>query len=841
MPSIISVFIIAFMLGVLAVMPKTSLGDGLSAWFLTPWLFGVLSSVLVASAFGLMMTKKLHCFALKRTLQLLLLMVLFVLFGLRAMMAHHEFEQFTIDKPYTVTATVHIDEISDAIYDKFAGTSYRQRARIDDLNLVLHLEGDGMTSLHNPFASPHASMPSVQSDFSQPSQMSWSSGLVSLPSTMTVLLMANANTTKNLHHLDGLTPNTTARMTLLLEPIDTKKGENGFDGNIWLHTRHIHANARVLSIDDVVHHAAYDDFAEYLQGLRQRLRTHFYDDWHTLDTPNQQARAVALSLLTGDRALISRTTKELYQLAGISHLLAISGTHVVFLAVMLAGLITAISDNICPKIYTSLSRWQIRLIVMIVVSVVYAVFTGFDVPAVRTVYMLVMMSIARYLVLPISNLTMLFMVGLFMAWLNPYVLWQAGFWLSFVAVLLLMCYEAQVIQGVPNGFRLWQNIKQLIRLQIWLFIAMLPLSLLFFGKVSLWGVLVNLFAVGLFGGVIVPINLLAGVAFVISPSVADVLWGLSLAILTKIHNAFELFLLGDSWLYAPFGAAGFLLFGLMLLPMLSKILPKYMAVLPLSILTLMLMNDVFFAQKNQTTALRVIPTGNENFQAVLIKNNTQAWLLLSDFGAKPLSISQINILTDGLKRQGVSTLTGVVAQTPNASLPSVVASIHERLPILHYWQAGRTQVSLNTLAVQTCQAGQIYQMEGLSVRALTGWQEIADKTVWGCTIEIQSQQPMQIDLVATADKNAKNFQVAEQSKNYDASDDVVNPATPETIYRVIVNGATHDNTWQLWQWICQDEKSNIAPKKASYDGLWLSHPLSKSDANVQQKFMTAPW
>lgn len=149
---------------------------------------------------------------------------------------------------------------------------------------------------------------------------------------MNVLLSASPRHHQNnpaLAQLNNLIPNTAAKLTLLIEPISTQKSASGFDSNVWLRTRDIHATARVLSVDQI---ESADDhhISTRLQGLRQRLRAHFYEDWHDYDISNQQARAVTLSLLTGDRSLISRQTKDLYQLAGISHLLAISGMHVLF-------------------------------------------------------------------------------------------------------------------------------------------------------------------------------------------------------------------------------------------------------------------------------------------------------------------------------------------------------------------------------------------------------------------------------------------------------------------------------------------------------------------------------
>ncbi|MFP3355332.1 ComEC/Rec2 family competence protein, partial [Pseudoalteromonas sp. SIMBA_153] len=49
--------------------------------------------------------------------------------------------------------------------------------------------------------------------------------------------------------------------------------------------------------------------------------------------------------------------------------------------------------------------------------------------------------------------------------------------------------------------RVWQTIKRVFKLQFWLFLTLLPVTLLLFGKASLWGLFINLFAIGLFGWV----------------------------------------------------------------------------------------------------------------------------------------------------------------------------------------------------------------------------------------------------------------------------------------------------------------------------------------------------
>ena len=161
---------------------------------------------------------------------------------------------------------------------------------------------------------------------------------------MTVLLSANPNVTQaDLSRLAKVQPAMRLTAEILITPIDKTPSASGFDTNQWLRTRHIHAQAKILSVGEIAPLEAESlaqRFYFRLEQFRHRLRTHFYQDWHKLSASQSQAKAVSLSLMTGDRALIDKHTKELYQLAGISHLLAISGTHVLFLAVILSALVT---------------------------------------------------------------------------------------------------------------------------------------------------------------------------------------------------------------------------------------------------------------------------------------------------------------------------------------------------------------------------------------------------------------------------------------------------------------------------------------------------------------------
>lgn len=71
------------------------------------------------------------------------------------------------------------------------------------------------------------------------------------------------------------------------------------------------------------------------------------------------------------------------------------------------------------KVYRYVPRWQVRWWVMIAAAFIYALFTGFDVPAARTAWMLFAIGLVRLTLLPVSTMRVLFALAVLMAWLDP--------------------------------------------------------------------------------------------------------------------------------------------------------------------------------------------------------------------------------------------------------------------------------------------------------------------------------------------------------------------------------------------------------------------------------------
>lgn len=698
---------------------------------------------------------------------------------LQALTAHQQLERTKITASERVQAWVTIEGISDSVYDATMNSGYRQVATLSEIvPLTDDLSAEQLAK---------KSAKQIASDtWRQETEYSTVRVLLSLyPNT--------ANDTASVARLNRLQPGERILMSLTLAPLVSSEqalnNPTGFDSYRWLRARHIDGTATIIALSSAATSysnqssaastvsdsaSSWSRLRNTIDNWRLQLRQHFYQDWSTKSAAKQQADAVTLSLLTGDRSLINRETKDLYQLAGISHLLAISGTHVLFLAIILAAMVVMLVERFYPALYRLLPRWQVRWWVMIASAFIYALFTGFDVPAARTAWMLLAIGLVRLTLVPVSTLQVLLALAILMAWLDPYVLWQAGYWLSFIAVALLLSYEDKLTnqtsaatsssssvmaaQSVKIGYssnrftdmhsKGWLLFKRLFRLQFWLFIALLPITLLLFGKASLWGLVINLFAIGLFGWIIVPLNLLAGLCYLILPSSADSIWAVVSAIVYHLHQLIEwlttLPVLGSAWLYTPVNFAMLLMAALMLLPWLLPrgLISRWVSLVPLTLLSITIYSNQ--QSFSQTPTLYILPTGDRYITAAVLlypadKNQAEqndankksldqdkiSWLFLADHRAqgkrtRPSTLSAERLarqLEQQLRTLAIKSLDGIVVQSSmvqssaapmttqmsstsaassrqlasqeSSLLPLSVTLLSQQLPTAQYWQAGR--------------------------------------------------------------------------------------------------------------------------------------------------------
>jgi len=253
-----------------------------------------------------------------------------------------------------------------------------------------------------------------------------------------------------------------------------------------------------------------------IERARQQVR-----DAIDASVADRRAAGVLAALSVGDQSAIERDDWDLFRNTGIAHLVSISGLHITMFA-WLAGLVIAAlwrrSERASLWLAAPLAaRWG-----GLAAAWGYSVFSGWGVPSQRTVWMLatvtLLQSLGRRWPWPLVLLSAAVVVSAF----DPWALLQPGFWLSFVAVGLLMA--SSDVHAVPRdeapaptGWRArWAGVvahlRGELRSQVVATLGLTPLTLVFFQQVSIVGFLANLIAIPLVTLVITPLALLGTVA-----------------------------------------------------------------------------------------------------------------------------------------------------------------------------------------------------------------------------------------------------------------------------------------------------------------------------------------
>lgn len=283
------------------------------------------------------------------------------------------------------------------------------------------------------------------------------------------------------------------RFTARLKRAHGLANPGGFDAELWLFEQGLRASGVVRAAERLQASPWWS-----LDAARQRLRASIRE--HVAD-PGMAGVLAALSL--GDQNAIAAADWHLFRDTGVSHLLSVSGSHVVLLGWLASALVAPLwrrSRWLCLRVPApAAARW-----VGVVVALAYALFSGWGVPAQRTVVMLAAVAGLRSLGLRWPWPLVLLGAAVVVTAVDPLALMQPGFWLSFGAVGLLMAASGERARG-------WrERLRAALRTQAIATIGLAPLSLICFAQLSVVGLLANLIAIPLISFFITPLALLGG-------------------------------------------------------------------------------------------------------------------------------------------------------------------------------------------------------------------------------------------------------------------------------------------------------------------------------------------
>ena len=206
----------------------------------------------------------------------------------------------------------------------------------------------------------------------------------------------------------------------------------------------------------------------------------------------QEERSVISALTLGYRAEIDKDTLDYFASTGAMHVLSVSGLHVALIYIILGFLFSFIKRGKIGSVIFSL--------IMILFLWIYAFLTGFSPSVQRATVMFTFVIIGNSLQRPINIYNSLTASALFLILLDPMVVYDIGFQLSYLAVLGIVLIQPIIdnIFELKNPILKWS--WSLISVSFAAQLMTFPLSVFYFNQFP------NLF--WLSGFVVIPITTL---------------------------------------------------------------------------------------------------------------------------------------------------------------------------------------------------------------------------------------------------------------------------------------------------------------------------------------------
>ncbi|MCK4743777.1 MAG: DNA internalization-related competence protein ComEC/Rec2 [Sulfuriflexus sp.] len=455
-------------------------------------------------------------------------------------------------------------------------------------------------------------------------------------------------------------------------------------------------NERIITTDLILAPSVW--VAKLRQSISNALRK---------ELKGKQHQGLIEALAIGNRDKITASEWDILTRTGTIHLVAISGLHIG----LVAGLVFFIIRFVVGRSKFLMRQLPVQIpaaAFAIMAAFFYAMLAGFSIPTQRAFLMVyvVMISLMQRRTIRSSNVIALSLLLILI--FDPMSILDAGFWLSFGAV-------AVILFAVTGRLRAPASIFSWGKIQLVIAIGMLPMTLMFFQRISLSAPIANLFAVPLVSFVTVPATLLGAVTLDLSTELSglllhvateslNILWFLLewlnaqpwSIIETHVPVAWTLIpaAIGAVWLLMPRGFPTRWMAVTLFLPVILVTPQKpEIGELRLSLIDVGQGLSVFIQTRNHSLVFDAGPRYSESFDAGK------------------------NIVIPFIKSQGLLSLDALIVSHGDNDHSGGAKAILNQLNVNRVYTGANTKRWQHETAV-ACQAGDEWQWDGVSFKFL---------------------------------------------------------------------------------------------------------------------------
>lgn len=256
-----------------------------------------------------------------------------------------------------------------------------------------------------------------------------------------------------------------------------------------------------------------------IEALREKIRTFLDKESHP------QCSGIFKALVLGEQEYVSEELKETFITTGIAHLLAISGDHLGIVALLSFSLILWFLKR-SEFILLTINVKKFAALLTLPCIILYTFIAGAGISVIRATLMVCIFLLSIIFRRERNLIYTLALSAFIILIFSPSSIFDVSFQLSFLAVLSILYLVPWIIKELKNEnfYRKWWGRKILNYIKISFVVTIvatfgtIPFVLLHFNRISLLGIITNLFAIPWVGFIIVPLSLIASLlSFIFYP------------------------------------------------------------------------------------------------------------------------------------------------------------------------------------------------------------------------------------------------------------------------------------------------------------------------------------